>query len=105
MWRILLDVKVLDAAGNTIDTVFIATLAALMAFKRPEASVEVSEDGLKSAVTLHSTAEREAIPLSLHQAPLAVTFAVFLVSSVACTWNQGFGSFALLAGVAVQVLT
>ena len=70
----------LDAAGNITDAVFLSCLAALMAFKRPEVTVESGEDGKQPSITVHSVEDREAVPLSLHQAPLAVTFALFQVS-------------------------
>ena len=38
------------------------------------------DDDLKGRVVVHPVEEREAIPLSLHQAPLAITFAIFEVS-------------------------
>lgn len=82
VWKVQLDVKVLDAVGNVTDAVFMAALAALMAFKRPEVSVELSDDGARASLTVHSTDEREAIPLSLHQAPLAISFAFFQVRRV-----------------------
>ena len=36
VWRIQLDVTVLDAAGNVTDAAFLCAMTALMAFKRPE---------------------------------------------------------------------
>lgn len=74
--------RVLDAAGNTIDAAFVAALAALMAFKRPDVSVKVSEDGARSSAVMLPITEREAVPLSLHQAPLAVSFALFQVAEI-----------------------
>jgi hypothetical protein len=79
VWRIQLDITVLDAEGNVTDAAFLCALTALMAFKRPEVTVEAGEDGLQSRVVVHPVEEREAIPLSLHQAPMAITFALFQV--------------------------
>lgn len=61
------------------DAVFLCCLTALMAFKRPEVTVEAGEDGKAPSVTVHPVEDREAVPLSLHQAPLATSFALFQV--------------------------
>ena len=74
-----MDVRVLDAAGNVTDAVFLCCLTALSAFKRPEVTVENSEDGSTPTIKVHSMEEREALPLSLHQSPIAVSFALFQV--------------------------
>ena len=75
-----MDVRVLDAAGNVTDAVFLSCLTALLAFKRPEVTVDNSEDGSNPSIKVHPMEEREALPLSLHQMPIAVSFALFLVS-------------------------
>lgn len=80
MWRVRADVRVLDAGGNVTDAVFLCSLTALMAFRRPEVTVEAGEDGRAPTTTVHSVEERESVPLSMHQAPLAVSFALFHVS-------------------------
>ena len=79
VWRLQLDVRVLDHAGNMLDAVFLSALAALMAFRRPEVSIQAAPDATQSALVVHSIDEREALPLSLHQVPLAVSFALFKV--------------------------
>lgn len=71
--------RVLDAAGNVTDAAFLCCLTALLAFKRPEVSVENSEDGSNPSIKVHPVEEREALPLSLHQSPIAVSFALFQV--------------------------
>lgn len=79
VWKVAADVCVLDAAGNITDAVFLCCLTALMAFKRPDVTVNAGEGGTNGSVIVHPVEEREAVPLSLHQAPLAVTFALFQV--------------------------
>ena len=79
VWRVRVDVRVLDAAGNVTDAVFLCCLTALLAFKRPEVTVENSEDGSNPSIKVHPMEEREALPLSLHQSPIAVSFALFQV--------------------------
>lgn len=77
------DVHVLDHCGNLADAAALAALAALLAFRRPEASVAPGGDGERAAVTLHAPDAREPLPLSLHHLPLAVSFALFEVRGFA----------------------
>ncbi|KAK9842555.1 hypothetical protein WJX81_005859 [Elliptochloris bilobata] len=81
VWHVRVDVHVLDHAGNLADAAGLAALAALMAFRRPEASVAPGGGGggggERGAVTLHAPDVREPLPLSLHHLPLAVTFGLF----------------------------
>ena len=74
------DVHVLDHAGNLADAAALAALAALLAFRRPDASID-KDLGISGGVTLHAPDVREALPLSLHHLPLAITFALFEVRS------------------------
>ncbi|KAJ3157921.1 Exosome complex component RRP45 [Geranomyces variabilis] len=71
VWQIKVDVRVIDHEGNIVDCACIAAVAALMHFKRPDVTV-LGED-----VTIHSTSERNPIPLTLHHVPICVTFAFF----------------------------
>lgn len=83
VWHVRVDVHVLDHCGNLADAAALAALAALLAFRRPEASVAPGGDGGRAAVTLHAPDAREPLPLSLHHLPLAVSFALFEVRRVA----------------------
>lgn len=80
VWKIRADIRIMDAAGNVTDAVFLCCLTALMAFKRPDVTVEAGEGGGAPMITVHPVEEREAIPLTLHQAPMAVSFALFQVT-------------------------
>ncbi|KAK9785859.1 hypothetical protein WJX73_009684 [Symbiochloris irregularis] len=73
VWALAVYVTVLDHAGALVDACFLATMAALMAHRRPDATVDAST----SDITVHSPDVREPVPLSLHHTPLAVTFALF----------------------------
>lgn len=72
VWALRVAVRVLDAAGNLPDACMLATLAALMAFRRPVAEVDA-----QGVLTLYAAADREPLPLSLHHLPVATTFASF----------------------------
>jgi exosome complex RNA-binding protein Rrp42 (RNase PH superfamily) len=39
VWALRVDVHVLDAGGNLLDAAFLAALAALLAFRKPEVEV------------------------------------------------------------------
>lgn len=70
---------VLDHCGNLTDACMLSTLAALMAFRRPDVEVAAGGSGDSATVTVLSPSIREPVPLSLHHLPLAVTFALFEV--------------------------
>lgn len=74
MWAVRVDVLVLDHGGNLVDACSLAALAALLAFRRPDVSIG-GADGQQ--VTVHTSGEKETVPLSIHHLPLAVTFALF----------------------------
>jgi exosome complex component RRP45 len=86
VWLITCDVRILNFDGNATDACALAALAALRAFRRPEVSVSLSTDNSTTdnstggasgmVITLHSSDEREPLPLALHHTPLAVTFGV-----------------------------
>lgn len=79
-WHLQLDVHALDHDGNLLDACMLSALAALMAFRRPDTEVAAAGgEGASSTVTLLSPDVREPLPLSLHQLPLAITFALFEV--------------------------
>jgi hypothetical protein len=45
VWHLRVDVHVLDHAGNLVDACGLASLAALMAFRRPDVTVGGGDDG------------------------------------------------------------
>jgi len=71
VWTIRCDLHVLNHEGSLVDCASIAALAALAHFRRPDVTVEGEE------VTVHSTADRDPVPLSVHHMPLCVTIAFF----------------------------
>ena len=83
VWLITCDVRVLDYDGNVIDASVLATMGALRAFRKPEVSVILAglggngEQQQANQIVVHSTDDREPLPLALHHSPLAVSFAIF----------------------------
>jgi len=71
VWKIKVDLSVLNMDGNTLGCCSIATLAALMHFRYPD----VVSTGEK--VIFYSSSERDPIPLSLHHHPVIASFAIF----------------------------
>lgn len=91
VWRLHIDVTVLDHGGNLVDACVLSTVAAMRHFRKPEVQITESDDSENTApgsasrnmntpVTgpnvLHSD-EREPTPLPLHHTPLTITFALF----------------------------
>jgi exosome complex component RRP45 len=76
VWMIICDVKVLDYAGSAIDASILAGFAALQAFRKPEVSVVFGDDILNDII-VHSSDEREPLPLALHHIPLCITLGLF----------------------------
>jgi exosome complex RNA-binding protein Rrp42 (RNase PH superfamily) len=72
VWALRVDLAVLDHGGNLADACGLAALAALCAFRRPDATVDPG-----AGVTVHPPWEREPLPLTIHHLPLPVTFALF----------------------------
>ncbi|KAK9817867.1 hypothetical protein WJX72_003394 [[Myrmecia] bisecta] len=77
VWALRVDVAVLDHGGNLMDAVFLASMAALMAYRRPDVTIDAGRGGEQAQVTVHSAHVKEPLPLSIHHLPLAVTFALF----------------------------
>lgn len=73
VWRLMVDVTVLDHGGNLVDACVLSAVAALRHFRKPEVDVEDNGGG---PTVLHSD-EREPTPLPLHHTPLTVTFALY----------------------------
>ena len=84
VWSLRVDVHILDHNGNLADAASLSALAALLAFRRPEVTLEAGGGGggvgEGQQVVVHPPDVREALPLSIHHTPLAVTFASFQVS-------------------------
>eukprot|EP01041_Mallomonas_annulata_P007135 gene7135-14515_t len=95
VWNIRCDTKVLDYAGNVLDAASLATMAALRAFRKPEISLDrntssnissistsIDESMLllnksRSELKIHTSEEREPLPLALHHTPLCVSMCIF----------------------------
>ena len=70
VWNIRVDVLLLNDSGNILDCCCIAAIASLSHYQRPE--VTVGDDGC--SITIHSTDEKEPVPLNVHHVPICTTF-------------------------------
>lgn len=69
VWCICTKLVLLNFDGNLIEAASIATIASLMHFRRPEATVTPDGD-----IIIHSFEERNPLPLTLFHYPICVTF-------------------------------
>ena len=86
VWRLHVDVSLLDDGGNALDACILAAVAALRHYRLPEVNIGGGGDGDTDEVTgtggyqettiIHSD-DREPTPLPLHHTPLTATFALF----------------------------
>ncbi|KAL7465018.1 hypothetical protein ACHAXS_005349 [Conticribra weissflogii] len=81
VWRLHVEVALLDDGGNAVDSCALAAVAALRHFRLPEVRLG-GEDGDADGVAVETTAiihsdDREPSPLPLHHTPLTATFALF----------------------------
>ncbi len=88
VWSLRVDVHILDHNGNLADAASPSALAALLAFRRPEVTLEAGGGGVGQQVVVHPPDVREPLPLSIHHTPLCITFASFQVpiASPYCTY-------------------
>eukprot|EP00920_Eleutheroschizon_duboscqi_P001982 GHVT01005115.1.p1 GENE.GHVT01005115.1~~GHVT01005115.1.p1 ORF type:complete len:485 (-),score=116.79 GHVT01005115.1:655-2109(-) len=82
VWSIEVFIRPFNDDGNLRDASALAALVALKHFKRQEVTVVGNDD-----VVLHSTEEREPIPLSLHHVPILFSFGL---------WDDGSGKASFL---------
>uniref|UniRef100_A0A7S2PLQ7 Exosome complex component RRP45 n=1 Tax=Leptocylindrus danicus TaxID=163516 RepID=A0A7S2PLQ7_9STRA len=71
VWRLNVDVTVLDDSGNVLDGSLLAAVAALRHFRLPEVA-HVDE----TPIVLHSD-DKEPTPLPLHHTPACISFGLF----------------------------
>ncbi|XP_037813085.1 exosome complex component RRP45 isoform X2 [Lucilia sericata] len=71
VWILRVDLNVLNHEGNLFDCCSVATLCALMHFRRPEVSL-VEDD-----VVIHTEAEKEPLPMVMHHYPVCVSYCTF----------------------------
>lgn len=85
VWRLHVDVSLLDDGGNAIDACMLAAVAALRHYRLPEVTIGASDSGdgvgeshhgYQETTIIHSD-DREPAPLPLHHTPLTATFALF----------------------------
>ncbi|TNN38078.1 Exosome complex component RRP45 [Liparis tanakae] len=71
VWKIRVDVHLLNHDGNLMDAASVAAITALCHFRRPDVGIQGDE------VTVYSPDERDPIPLSIYHMPISVSFAFF----------------------------
>lgn len=71
VWALRIDAQVLNHRGNIVECAGIATVAALLHFRRPDVTVIGTE------VTVHDPREHEPVPLHLHHHPYLMSFAFY----------------------------
>lgn len=71
------DVRILDHCGNLVDAACLSALAALLAFRKPQVSIDGGASGCE--VVIHPPEEKDPLPLTLHHLPVAISFALFEV--------------------------
>ena len=91
VWRLHVDVSLLDDGGNAMDACILAAVAALRHYRLPEVNIggsagddddnnddgdENNNAGYRETTIIHSD-DREPTPLPLHHTPLTATFALF----------------------------
>mmetsp|Transcript_27244 Transcript_27244/g.40998 ORF Transcript_27244/g.40998 Transcript_27244/m.40998 type:complete len:603 (+) Transcript_27244:35-1843(+) len=81
VWRLHIDVTVLDHGGNLVDACVLSAVAAMRHFRKPEVQITDDNDAGETSHSggpqvLHSD-EREPTPLPLHHTPLTITFALY----------------------------
>jgi len=85
VWRLHVDVSLLDDGGNALDACILAAVAALRHYRLPEVNIgdgegdtdEVTGNGGYQETTIIHSDDREPTPLPLHHTPLTATFALF----------------------------
>eukprot|EP01090_Pellita_catalonica_P017188 TRINITY_DN5128_c0_g1_i1.p1 TRINITY_DN5128_c0_g1~~TRINITY_DN5128_c0_g1_i1.p1 ORF type:complete len:441 (+),score=85.97 TRINITY_DN5128_c0_g1_i1:76-1398(+) len=68
VWSIRCDIHILDHCGNVTDCASIATITALLHFRRPDAAMR------GDSIVIYPDTERDPVPLSIHHIPISVTF-------------------------------
>lgn len=71
VWSIALTLHYISDDGNLVDAGVYASAAALLHFRKPEATVVGGE------VTYHSPDERTPVPLAINHTPVSFTYAFF----------------------------
>ena len=92
VWALRCDVRVVEDGGNVVDAASAAALAALLHFRRPDATVR------GRSVTVHGARERAPLPLAVHHTPLTVSYGCLAVGAGAGAGEGEAGADAPGAG-------
>lgn len=72
VWSVRVDLHVLDHDGDLVGCASVATIAALLHFRRPDVTV-VGDD----EITIHPLGQRNPVPLTIHHIPICISFATY----------------------------
>lgn len=100
VWLISCEIRVIDFSGNVLDAAIMAAMGALRAFRKPEISIVGKSSSSSGQLIIHSSDEREPLPLALHHTPLAVSIGVFksIPSPLASDKSSSSSSSTVLIG-------
>ena len=76
VWRLSVQVTVLDDAGNLLDAAVLAAVAALRHYRKPQVDLQTQHESSATSPTLIHSDVREPTPLPLHHTPLSISFAL-----------------------------
>jgi len=76
VWRLSVNVTVLDDAGNLLDAAVLAAVAALRHYRKPQVDLQTQQQSNVTSPTLIHSDVREPTPLPLHHTPLSISFAL-----------------------------
>jgi exosome complex component RRP45 len=84
VWSVRCDIHIVDYGGNLLDCATIATITALLHFRRPFTTVIGNSLTLVRNVQLipanyvkHTAEDKQPVPLSIHHIPVSISFAIF----------------------------
>lgn len=96
VWRLGVNVTVLDNAGNLLDASVLAAVAALRHYRKPHVELQTTnENNVTCPEMIHSNV-REPTPLPLHHTPLSISFALIHADDVSMATSSSTSTVAAL---------
>ena len=82
VWRLAVNVTVLDNAGNLLDASVLAAVAALRHYRKPQVDLQTTNESNATCPEMIHSDVREPTPLPLHHTPLSISFALIHADDV-----------------------